>query len=151
MTITQTTINRIKRVASEIACNALSTSPGPWYMSHGHVISPGKKLPPLPGERFSRSAAFDVASQPWDKKHHTIEGLNAYDTGRNDMRHIATCEPSRMAKLCADIDELLAERESVVELAVQLDQLINNTMGGDEDPRAKALGDAVEAYLSSAP
>lgn len=143
MTINTTTINRIKRVASEIAANVTATSPGPWYMSHGHVISPGtpSALKPL-------NNAFDVCATP-SGKDHTVYGKNqASDYGRGDMRHIATCEPVRMKKLATDITELLAERDDITALCCRLDDLINNTMGGDEDPRAKALGDAVEAYLT---
>lgn len=138
-----TTINRIKRVTAEIAANTASTSPGPWFMSHGHVISPG--------ENKKSRAYFDVCSQPWHQTHHTVYGINAGVTGRNDMRHIAACEPTRMKKLTEDIGELLAEREDVTALAQRLDELINTTIGGDADPRAKALGEAVEAYLTRAP
>lgn len=143
MSINTTTINRVIRVASEIAANAHNTSPGPWYMSHGHVISPGKNK--------KGTGHFDVCSQPWDEKQHVIEGLNPKDTGRNDMRHIATCEPKRMVQLTEDIGALLDERGDVTALACLLDDMINNTINGDADPRAKALGAAVDAYLSSAP
>lgn len=135
------TINRIKRVTALIAANAEATSPGPWYMSHGHVISPGKNK--------RGTSDFDVCAQPWSEKEHTVYGLNAGMSGRNDMRYIATCEPTAMKKLAADVSELLAERDDVSSLAVMLDQLINNTVGGDDDPRAAALGKAVEAYLGS--
>lgn len=152
MSINTTTINRIKRVIGEIAANATnSTSPGPWYMSHGHVISPGKKLPVPPGQRFAPQAAYDVCSTP-SGKDHTVYGKNpATDYGRGDMRHITTCEPVRMVKLAEDVQSLLDERGDLTALACVLDDLINNTIGGNDDPRAKALGEAVEAYLSSAP
>lgn len=139
--ITTSSINRTKRVIGEIAANIKATSPGPWYMSHGHVISPGK----------GQNTDFDIASQPHHKSHHTIYGLNTGDTGRNDMRYIATVEPVRMTKLVEDVGALLAEREDISSLCELLDDLINNTMGGNADPRAAALGEAVEAYLSSAP
>lgn len=152
MTVSTTTINRIKRVIGEIAANAVnSTSPGPWYMSHGHVISPGEKLPVPPGQRFAPQAAYDVCSTP-SGKDHTVYGKNpATDYGRGDMRHITTCEPVRMRKLTEDVQALLDEREDITSLAGRLDDVINNTMAGSDDPRAKALGDAVEDYLSSAP
>lgn len=149
--ISQTTINRVKRVISEIAANTKATSPGPWYMSHGHVISPGPKCKPL-ANGYVPQAPFDVCKVPSDNDH-KIYGYNpdTYASGRNDMRHITQCEPVRMLKLTEDVQALLDEREDIAALAVRLDDIINNTMAGSDDPRAKALGDAVDAYLSSAP
>lgn len=145
MTINSTTINRIKRVASEIAANTEATSPGPWFTSHGHVISPG-------AGKGASNHAFDVASRP-SGKDHAVYGLAHWDTTsrNNDMRHIVTCEPVRMKKLTDDITELLAERDDITALAVRLDDLINNTMGGDDGMQAKLLGEAVTNYLSSLP
>lgn len=147
MTINTSTINRVKRVISEIAANVKATSPGPWYLSHGHVISPGKSTPEKPSQ-FNHD--FDVCSVP-SGKDHKIYGYNTGATGRNDMRHIVQCEPVRMAKLTEDVQSLLDEREDITALACRLDDLINQTLGGNSDPRAKALGVAVETYLSSAP
>lgn len=152
MSITTQTINRITRVTSLIEANSAGTSPGPWYMSHGHVISPGKKLLPPPGDRFPKQADFDVCATP-SGKDHTVYRTNpgGYGSGRGDMRYIATVEPVAMRRLVEDVRALLNERDDVTELAVRLDDLINNTMGGHDDERAKRLGEAVEAYLSSAP
>jgi hypothetical protein len=116
--INTTTINRIKRVTSLIAANAQATSPGPWYMSHGHVISPGKNK--------RGGTDFDVCSQPWDDKQHTVYGINAGMSGRNDMRHIATCDPVTMTKLVKDVTALLEERETVSGLATKLADLLGN-------------------------
>lgn len=132
-------INRIKRVTALIYANAKLASPGKWYMSHGHVIAPGRNK--------RGGVDFDVACQPWDSKQHTVYGLNPRDKGRDDMRHIATCEPKTMQELVEDVTLLLDERESVTALATQIADLLGNTMGADESDRAKALLDAVETYL----
>ncbi len=132
-------INRIRRVTSLIGANAVATSPGPWYMSHGHVISPGKS----PG----KNTDFDICGPPIINAH-TVSRLNPGDTGRNDMRYIATVEPTAMKRLGEDVKLLLDERGSLTALAQLIDDLVNNTMGGNRDPRAKALGEAAEKFLT---
>lgn len=150
MTITATVVNRIKRITSLIEANIGATSPGKWYMSHGHVISPGTRRPPLPGQRFAASADFDVCSVP-SGKDHKIYSFNTSESGRNDMRYIATVEPTTMKQLVSDVTALLDERDNVTKLAMRIDDLLNNTMGADESPRARALAEAVETYLETAP
>jgi hypothetical protein len=136
-------INRIKRVIATIAANTEATSPGPWYMSHGHVISPG--------EYTKGGADFDVCKQPWNEKDHTVYGINPGMSGRNDMRHIATCEPSTMKGLVKDVTRLLEERENVVELAALIADLLGNTMGADDSDDATRLLAAAEAYVIKNP
>ncbi len=148
MTISITTINRIKRVIGEIATNTQSTSPGPWYRSHGHVISPGPKLAPL-ANGFVPTKDFDVCSQPWDTKQHTVYGINSTSSGSKDMLHIATCEPVRMKKLTDDIAELLAEREDITAVATLLDTLMSYQIGKVRSPEYKKLNHALTAYLAS--
>lgn len=146
-----TTINRIKRVTSLIAENAKNATPGHWAISHSHVYTTQRD------EKTGEHKFFDIASQPYERSR-CVYGVHPDQGGMGwkDMKHIATCAPHVMTKLTEDVTELLAERDDVVALAVRLDDLINQTIladgqSGNDDPRAKALGEAVEAYLSSAP
>jgi len=133
--------NRIKRLIATIAANTEATSPGPWYLSHGHVISPGKNT--------KGGSDFDVCSQPWDTKQHTVYGINAGMSGRNDMRHIATCDPTTMKKLIADVQALLDERESVVELAARIADLLGNP--AELTIEAQKLLVAAEDFITATP
>jgi hypothetical protein len=134
-------INRIKRVIATIAANTEATSPGPWYMSHGHVISPGKNK--------KGGADFDVCKQPWNEKDHTVYGINAGMSGRNDMRHIATCEPTTMKGLVKDVTRLLEERDDVPSLAKQIEELLAYSVGREQPDKDRKLLEAVEAYLTT--
>lgn len=132
------TINRIKRVTALIDENAKQATPGPWSVSHSHLIGFDEKT----------KKSFDIASQPY-KREHCVYGVHpdAGGWGFKDMRYMATVSPITMTRLTADVRELLDERENVTALATKIADLLGNTMGADESDRAKALLDAVETYL----
>jgi hypothetical protein len=102
--IEQKTLNRIRRVLAEIDANAKgANSQGRWHISHGNVINSIKD------EKTGAYSYYDVASQPWEKRH-TVYGLaptagNSY----RDMRHVATCSPAIMIRLVEDVLAVLAE------------------------------------------
>lgn len=89
-------LNRIKRVLGEIEGNAKKATPGPWAISHSHVI------------KSDQRGTYDIASRPYDRDH-CVYGVNPYadPTATDDMRYIATVDPQKMLKLVEDIREVL--------------------------------------------
>lgn len=137
------TINRIKRVTSEIEANAALATPGRWEISHSHVF--GTQIKDL-GEGKCQRVYFDIASQPYERKQ-CVYGVHPDHGGMGykDMKHIVTCEPERMKMLVADVRELLTEREDPRALVVNL----INALADDESHPAFKLCKALEAYQNA--
>lgn len=95
----QKILNRINRVLALIEENAKQATPGPWGISHDHVIK-HEKL------EDGTYLSYDIACAPW---HNTgyVYGVNPHKN--SDMKYITTVEPKRMKQLVDDIRELLRE------------------------------------------
>lgn len=101
--ISQQTINRIVRVTDLIEANAKLATPGPWDISHGHVIKHDRTAD---GKNY---VGYDIASQPYERNQ-CVYGVHP-KPGYPDMRHIKTCAPDVMLKLVEDVRELINERK----------------------------------------
>lgn len=104
----QKMINRITRKLALIEENAKQATPGPWSISHSHVVKYHK--------RGEKDFSYDIAAQPWEKKMCVFD-VSPYANGSRDMRYIATCDPKSMLELIADVRKLLEELPSGVDAA----------------------------------
>lgn len=119
-------LNRVKRVTDLIEANGKLATPGPWSVSHSHVIK-HQSLPPAEGHRWGKDASFDVASQPY-KRDQACFGINPTGDGYPDMRYIATCNPQTMLNLVEDVRKL-ARKATLLDELVKLDGLSGLPMG----------------------
>lgn len=98
LTDRQKMLNRINRKLTLIEENAKRATPGPWSISHSHVIKHDSK------------SSYDIACRPWMKEQTVYEVYPyASPSASDDMRYIATCEPKSMLELVADVRTVLAE------------------------------------------
>lgn len=134
------TLNRIKRVTDLIDDNAKLATSGEWRISHGHVYTSRPKLKPKSEYDVD---CFDICSQPSERQH-TVYGVHpgGYGTAYADMKHIATCKPTTMTKLVADVRELLTEREDPRALVTNL----INVLGIGSSRHEEKLLAALEEY-----
>ena len=98
-------LNRLKRRLELIEENAKKATPGPWSISHSHVIKHEK--------RGDKVISFDIAARPWEQRM-CVYGINPHDgTDWADMRFIATCEPKTMLSLVDDVRLILKELQQL--------------------------------------
>ena len=99
----QKRLNRVSRLLTLIEENAKAATPGPWILTHNHVV----KLEYQKGANGKvTDKSFDIACEPW-MQHQAVYGVNPQKHFSNNMRHITTCEPRTMLQLVEDVRAIL--------------------------------------------
>lgn len=99
----QKLLNRVNRVVSLIEENAKLATDCSWGISHSQVFGYKK-------DDQGKIVFFDIAMQPYEQRQ-CVYGLHPDRAGMGwkDMKHITTCQPKTMLKLCEDIRTILKE------------------------------------------
>lgn len=108
----QKLLNRVKRRCDLIEENAKAAggADAAWSMNHGHVVRYMRSV--TKDGKLIYDHSYDVCQQPWGKQH-TVVGINPHGREREDMRHIATCNPAFMTSVVTDMRELAAKAEKL--------------------------------------